>query len=79
MARRGDKIICDNTYCGKVIPEQRFDCGKHSPPKELLPFVEANRRRAERHEQRDLKMGRLWTPQKAHECVKEGKFLPKII
>ena len=79
MARRGEKIICDNSYCGKVIPEQRFDCGKHSAPGELRPFVEANRRRAMRHEERGVKSGSLWTPQKAHEYVKEGKKLPQSI
>ena len=80
MARRGNKIVCDNSYCGKVIPEQRFDCGKHSAPEELRPFVEANRRRAARHELGAVKSGRLWTPQQAHEYVREGKkLLPRII
>ena len=74
MARRGRKIICDDSYCGRVIPEQRFDCGKHSAPKELRPFVETNRRRAARHEQGKGASGELWTPQKAHECVRERKF-----
>ncbi len=77
MARRGDKIICDDSYCGRVIPEQRFDCGRHGAPKELRPFVEANRRRAERHEKGKENKGRLWTPQKAHECVRDGRFLPR--
>ncbi len=76
MARKGNKIICDDSYCGRVIPEQRFDCGKHSAPKELRPFVETNRLRAGRHEQGKEELGKLWTPQKAHECVKQGKFPP---
>ena len=77
MARRGDKIICDDSYCGRVIPEQRFDCGRHGAPEELRPFVEANRRRAGRHEKGNMKTGRLWTPQQAHECVRDGRFLPR--
>jgi hypothetical protein len=57
----------------------RFDCGRHGAPKELRPFVEANRRRAESHEKGGGNSGMWWTPQKAHESVRDGKFLPSDI
>ena len=74
MAKRNDKIICDNSYCGRIIPEQRFDCGRHNPPKELKPFVEANKRRSARHDRGEGLAGELWSPQKAHQYVHAGKF-----
>ena len=73
MAKRGNKILCDNPYCGKVIPENSFDDGKHDAPKELKTFVVANRQLTARHERGEKVSGELWTPQKAHEMVREGK------
>ena len=73
MARRGDKIICDDSYCGKVIPEDHFSDGKHDPPKELQPFVEANRLLAGGRERGEEASRKLWTPQEAHRHVREGK------
>ena len=73
MAKRGNKILCDNSYCRKVIPENSFDDGKHDAPQELQPFVEANRLLTARRERGEKVAGELWTPQSAHEMVREGK------